>query len=284
MATPAAQVSALSLEQLTQKICDIPNDFHEAGVMGNGVLKAMARILSKMHIQHSAETGSGKTTLLFSHLSHHHTVFAKDQFDHFNVGSISAVQGSELFQQDRTEYVVGATQETLPHHHFEHPLDAVLIDGPHGFPFPELEYYFFYPHLREGGLLILDDIHIPTIRRLYEFLREDDMFELEEVCDYTAFFRRTSAPLFNPVGDGWWEQGFNVKHRKTAREDADRELLMLNEAAANEADEAATVRSVKSDGERNIKYYLFRVVAKVFGVDFALRVQRSWRAFRSAED
>ena len=59
--------------------------------------------------------------------------------------------------------------------------------------------YFVYPHLDTGAVLIIDDIHIPTIRRMFEFLAEDEMFELIEVVWDTAFFlvllRPHSVPL-----------------------------------------------------------------------------------------
>lgn len=98
---------------------------------------------------------------------------------------------------------------TLPAFHFEHALQAALLDGPHAFPFPELEYYYIYPHMGQGALLILDDIHIRSVHDFFRFLNADAMFRLVEVVDRTAFFRRTPAPLFNPLGDDWWLQGYN---------------------------------------------------------------------------
>jgi hypothetical protein len=87
----------------------------------------------------------------------------------------------------------------------------VLLDGPHGFPFPQLEYYYLYPHLDTGALLVLDDVQIPTIHQLYKFLRRDEMFEEIEVVGHTAFLRRTAAPAFDPLADGWWRQRFNER-------------------------------------------------------------------------
>ena len=46
----------------------------------------------------------------------------------------------------------------------------------------------------------------------HTFLAEDDMFTLEHVAN-TAFFVRTSAPTFLPLGDGWWLQRYNVRCR-----------------------------------------------------------------------
>jgi hypothetical protein len=106
-------------------------------------------------------------------------------------------------------FVVGPTQRTLPQHQFDHPLELVLLDGPHGYPFPELEYYYVYPQLREDALLIVDDIDVPTIFNFYRFLREDEMYRLVETVHTTAFFARTSASLFDPTADGWWLQNYN---------------------------------------------------------------------------
>jgi hypothetical protein len=57
---------------------------------------------------------------------------------------------------------------------------------------------------------VIDDIQIPTIRQLFDFLREDDMFRLIETVGKTAFFERTNAPTFSPVQDGWWLQKYNA--------------------------------------------------------------------------
>jgi hypothetical protein len=67
--------------------------------------------------------------------------------------------------------------------------------------------------LSENGLLIVDDIDIPTIHNLYRFLKKDAMFDLVEVVHTTAFFRRTAAPTFDPLADGWWNQSFNRRKK-----------------------------------------------------------------------
>lgn len=190
-------------EDVLDAISALPHDWHGVGTMLSSVLAAMVR-LTGGHVTRSAETGTGKTTLLLSHLSDAHTVFAVDYGR-----SLTVTRGSDLLRRERVEFVEGPTQRTLFTHRFTEPLDFVLIDGPHGYPFPEMEYWVFYPHIREGGLLVVDDIHIPTIHRLFEFLCEDPMFDLVEIVEATAFFRRTSAPLFDPYSDNWYRQPFN---------------------------------------------------------------------------
>lgn len=189
----------------------LPGEWHRVGSVSVAVLRGLARHLRDRAVRHSLETGSGKTTLLFSHLSEHHQVFALNDYDGYDTQSISHVRASPLFNAATVEFVEGPTQLTLPRHRFQFPVDAALIDGPHAYPFPELEYYYVYPQLATGALLVVDDIHIPTVTRLYDFIREDEMFSLVEVIGTTAFFRRTSAPTFSPVLDGWWLQAYNKK-------------------------------------------------------------------------
>jgi hypothetical protein len=109
------------------------------------------------------------------------------------------------------DFIEGPSQRTLPQYPFPEKLQLALLDGPHAYPFPDLEYYFLYPHLEENALLILDDIHIPTIHNLFDFLRVDAMFRLDEVVRTTAFFTRTAAPTFDPLGDGWGHQAYNQR-------------------------------------------------------------------------
>ena len=195
------------LEAIKRRIAEIAPNLHTAGTFPARTFDAILRHAVQKPIQNSAETGSGASTLLFSHLSEHHTVFALDD----NSGSVVNVRRSPLLRVERVTFVEGPTQQTLPLHRFTEKLQLVLIDGPHAYPFPDLEYYLLYPHLDTGALLILDDIHIPSVHNLFDFLRADAMFDLVEVVGSTAFFRRTAAPLFNPLGDGWPEQGYNSK-------------------------------------------------------------------------
>ena len=184
------------------------DETHAAGTLSPHVLRRLEELLPR-DIGASVETGCGKSTILLSNLSRHHTVFCVDDRGNAEQSSIRYYEECPLTKRDRIELVLGPTQATLPRYTGFRPYDVVLIDGPHGFPFPELEYYWFYPHLRPGGVLILDDVHIATIGRLADVVAEDAMFELLDVVSCTAVFRRTDAPTFNPLGDGWWEQSFN---------------------------------------------------------------------------
>lgn len=168
-------------------------------------------------IGHSAETGCGKSTVLFSNISEQHTVFALDDRHLGDESSVNFYEKCPLTRLDRVRAIFGPTQLTLPRYDFSQEFDVVLIDGPHGFPFPELEYYYFYPHIRAGGVLIIDDVNIPTIGRMADIISEDEMWELVRVVASTAIFRRTGAPTFDPLGDGWWTQRYNRRRVSPSR-------------------------------------------------------------------
>lgn len=177
---------------------------HGAGTVSARTLAALVRHTSTRAIRHSAETGCGATTLLISHLSQDHTVFALD------VGaSVSNARRSPLLRGQVVTFVEGPSQIMLQQHRFREKLQLVLLDGPHAYPFPDLEYYFLYPHLEAGALFILDDLQIPTINNLFRFLRRDRMFQLDEVVRNTAFFTGTDAQAVDPLGDGWRGQAYN---------------------------------------------------------------------------
>lgn len=194
------------LPDVLAALAALPADWHGAGCLEMPNLEALARHAAARDIRRSVETGAGKSTLLLSHLSAHHTVFALDAGQ-----SLTRAADSFLLRKDRVTFVDGPSQHTLMSHTFTEPLQLVFIDGPHGFPFPNMEYWKLYPHLETGGLLVVDDIHIPTIRQLFDFLREDAMFRLLETVGKTAFFERTAAEMFSPVEDGWWLQHYNTR-------------------------------------------------------------------------
>lgn len=190
---------------IVQKIIvDVPREFHGSGSLSHAVLQRIVALHESTGVKVSVESGCGLTTLVLSHLSASHTSFTVDAGD-----SLQNTRDHELFNRSGTEFVIGPTQVTLPQHQFTQPIDFALIDGPHAYPFPDLEYFYFYPHLRTGGLLVIDDIHIPTITNMYNVLNDDDMWLHLGDVETTAFFERTDAPTLYPHGDGWPQQKYN---------------------------------------------------------------------------
>ena len=148
------------------------------------------------------ETGCGLSTVVFSQHCEHHDCFtlARDERSKYVEGHHQVVLKSITFH-------LGSTLETLPAFRPDKPLDLVLIDGGHAHPIPELDYLFTRDWLKPDGLLILDNIEIPTINHLFQVLRETPQFAFDGCVSNAAFFRRTNEDF--PSGD-WHYQPYNV--------------------------------------------------------------------------
>jgi len=122
------------------------------------------------------------------------------------------VQTSPDFVSESTKFIYGPTQKTLRSYTFEDGeyFDVVLLDGPHGYPFPDFEYALLYERLREGSVLIIDDIHIPSIGNMFDTLRVDRMYDEVGVFSTTGVLRRTGVSGVPSDGDHWYEQQYNV--------------------------------------------------------------------------
>ena len=174
--------------------------------MAPAALHAMTERCGTEQFAATAETGCGGSTIVLSHVSRHHTAFAIEG-EH---QTISNLREREDLIRERVMFVEGETRNTVPGYRFPEPLDLVLLDGPHAYPMPQIEYAYLFPHLKSGGWLVIDDIQIPSVHELFRFLKMEEYVEFEETVVRTAFFRKKSAEIGPAMGpDGWWLQGIN---------------------------------------------------------------------------
>jgi precorrin-6B methylase 2 len=164
---------------------------------------ALAGVLRRAPFQSSAETGCGGSTIVLSRASHRHTAFAIEGKDK----TLTELRQHSNLRIENIIFVEGESKDTLPRHHFEGKLDLVLLDGPHAYPLPQIEFAYLSPCIRLGGWLVMDDIQIPSVHELFRFLTKESSWVLEEVCGRTAFFRRVAEVEHGP--DGWTLQGMN---------------------------------------------------------------------------
>jgi hypothetical protein len=177
-------------------IAGLPGDWHASGNLGGGVIRRLAALLAEHFpggVALSAETGRGKSTLLFSHAGREHLCFTLEGGDAY-----AKTAASPLLDRGRVRFVLGPSQRTLQRHEWSAPLDVALIDGGHGYPSPDLDYYGFCPRVRPGGLLVVDDIHTPTITSLFRFLQEDAMWRLVAVELYRPSSSARTRPPSTP--------------------------------------------------------------------------------------
>jgi hypothetical protein len=130
------------------------------------------------------ETGAGLSTI----------VFAAGGTEHESVTPSA----------DEAERIrIGPSHEVLPRWQ-PRPLDLVLLDGAHGFPYPIIDWWHLAPHLKAGGLLVLDDAYMGAVRRLLEFLRSRPSWKVEGAVGYRTVIVRKLAdelPPFDSLGE-----------------------------------------------------------------------------------
>jgi SAM-dependent methyltransferase len=164
---------------------------------------ALSGILQRGPFRCSAETGCGGSTIVLSHASERHIAFAVEGEDR----TIAELRRQGDLRAANVIFVEGETRDTLSRYPFEGELDLVLLDGPHAYPLPQVEFAWLYPRIRPGGWLVVDDIQIPSVHELFRFLEKESSVVLEEVAVRTAFFRRLNRTASGP--DGWALQGMN---------------------------------------------------------------------------
>lgn len=174
--------------------------FHPWDAMAPGALSA---ILKRGPFRSSIETGCGGSTIVLSHASDRHTAFAIDGQDR----TISELRTQSDLRTENVIFVEGETKDTVPQYRFEGEVDLVLLDGPHAYPLPQLEFAYLFPRIKTGGWLVVDDIQIPSVYELFRFLRKESCVALEEVAIRTAFFRKVRA--FEHAPDSWALQRMN---------------------------------------------------------------------------
>jgi precorrin-6B methylase 2 len=168
---------------------------------------ALSGILQRGPFRSSVETGCGGSTIVLSHASDRHIAFAIEGEDR----TITELRKQGDLRTENVIFVEGEARDTLPRYPVPGELDLVLLDGPHAYPLPQIEYAYLFPRIRLGGWLVLDDIQIPSVYELFRSLKKEPSVLLEDVAVRTAFFRRVGAAEHGP--DGWALQGMNRRTR-----------------------------------------------------------------------
>jgi predicted O-methyltransferase YrrM len=146
------------------------------------------------------ETGSGASTLVFAAGGAEHVAVtpAADEAKRFR-----AECEHRGIDATRVRFELGLSHEVLPRLE-PRPLDLVLVDGAHGFPYPVLDWWFAAPHVQIGGRVLLDDAYMPPVRALVDALRAQPHWEVEGAVGYRTVVVRKLAeglPSFDWEGE-----------------------------------------------------------------------------------
>jgi len=126
------------------------------------------------------ETGAGASTLVFAAAGAEHRAVTPDPGEERKIREACAARGID---DARVTFHIGRSQDVLPALELP-PLDLVLVDGAHGFPYPILDWWHLTPRLREGGRMLLDDAYLSPVAAIVDYVRASDAWELEEPVSF----------------------------------------------------------------------------------------------------
>lgn len=167
-------------------------------------LQQIARVTGPATV--SAETGSGLSTLLFGALAAEHHCFTLLDQDREKL--IAAAERLDLTLRN-VHFHVGDSAVTLPATDLP-DLNIAVVDGGHAFPLPVLDWYYLTRSLSDGGLILIDDTWIPTVRILSTFLDLEPSWKVAARDGRSSWYRRQRPPATPSLyPDAWDLQGLN---------------------------------------------------------------------------
>src|SRR5690349_14511663 len=108
------------------------------------------------------ETGAGASTIVFAARGAEHEAVTPSAEEAERIRAECERRG---IATDGLRFRIGSSHEVLPQWE-PRPLDLVLVDGAHGFPYPILDWWWLAPHVRLGGRMLLDDAYMPPVAML----------------------------------------------------------------------------------------------------------------------
>ena len=146
------------------------------------------------------ETGAGSSTIVFAARGATHVAITPDAAEEERIRTACRELGVD---DANARFVIGSSHEILPGWDGG-PLDLVLVDGAHGFPYPILDWWYVAPHLRVGGRIVLDDAYMPAVGGLVDALRASRAWAVEQAVGHRTVVVRKLAdelPDFDWSGD-----------------------------------------------------------------------------------
>jgi hypothetical protein len=144
------------------------------------------------------ETGAGASTIVFAAGGTEHEAVTPSQEE---ADLILAECERRGISTEKLTFRIGSSADVLRDWK-PRGLDFALVDGAHAFPYPTLDWWYLAPHLKVGGLMLLDDAYMPPVTAVVDHLRNSRAWRLEEPVSFrTAVARK----LADEVPDGEWK-------------------------------------------------------------------------------
>ncbi len=133
------------------------------------------------------ETGAGASTIVFAAGGAEHEVVTPSEEEARRITAECERRG---ISTERLTFRIGSSADVLRSRE-PRPLDLALVDGAHAFPYPTLDWWFLAPHLKIGGLMLLDDAYMPPVAAVVDYLRTSPAWALERPVSFrTAAARK----------------------------------------------------------------------------------------------
>jgi len=171
-------------------------------------LRYISEILTKEDV--TIETGGGWTTCVFASYAKKHICVNPD------------ITANELVKRFLEEHDVSIgelvflneTSDTgLPALDKSCEFDVALIDGNHSFPIPILDWHYIDLHLKKGGIFLIDDSNIRSVKVLCEYLSMEKSYKRVIDIGNMVVYRKIED---NRVW-GWASQEFNKVKNKDSK-------------------------------------------------------------------
>jgi hypothetical protein len=160
------------------------------------------------------ETGSGISTVLFAAWGAEHCCITPGPEE---AAAVIAYCRNHQIPTDTLTIDVAHSDVALPRLSVQGSLDLVLIDGSHGFPAPIIDWYYGAGRLRQGGIVVVDDLQLPAVRILIDFLDGDHRWEsIRRTSKWSAFVRQSQGVLT----EDWFMQPFYTPRASRMRHGA----------------------------------------------------------------
>jgi predicted O-methyltransferase YrrM len=200
--TEELKSSELFLSQVARRTDHISRASHACSL---SVLKYLADSVKDEYI--TLETGGGWSTCVFAacakkHICINPDITANELIERFlrehdvNIGEL-------VFHHETSDMALPALDKTCH-------LDVAFIDGNHSFPIPVLDWHYIDLHLKEGGVILIDDSHIRSVGVLSEYLSKEESYEKITTIGQTEVFRKVAEHRVW----GWADQNFNKMNNR----------------------------------------------------------------------
>ena len=152
------------------------------------------------------ETGAGISTLIFAIKGAEHTVVTPSETE---IELICEYAKKKNIDLDKIRFIGQPSEKFLPNLDVQN-LDMVFLDGKHAFPWPVLDWFYSADKLKLGGIMMVDDARMKSVKILVDFMRVDPGWSLLKSFGDNNFAFRKERDSIHDVA--WHMQPYNLDY------------------------------------------------------------------------